>query len=75
MPRLPGASYHRNLIRQIHPSLGQFGGEWVELQMYADGENLVAGKVIRTFNSTDQLNSHTSSPAQIRRTVRTSEQS
>ena len=25
--------------------------------MYADGENLVAGKVIRTFNSTDQLNS------------------
>jgi RTX calcium-binding nonapeptide repeat (4 copies) len=51
------ATYHRNLIRQIHPSNGQFGGEWVELQMYADGENLVAGKVIRTFNSTDQLNS------------------
>jgi RTX calcium-binding nonapeptide repeat (4 copies) len=52
-----GAAYHQNLIRQIHPSSGQFGGEWVELQMYADGENLVAGKVIRTFNSTDQLNS------------------
>jgi hypothetical protein len=34
-----------------------FGGEWVELHMYADGENLVAGHVIRTFNSTDQLQS------------------
>ena len=27
------------------PSLGPFGGEWVELQMYADGQNLVSGKV------------------------------
>jgi len=43
------ASYHLNFIRQIHPSLGVNGGEWVELQMYADGENQVAGKVIRTF--------------------------
>ena len=57
------ATYHLNFIRQIHPDNSHFsmgndlGGEWVELQMYADGENLVAGKVIRTFNSTDQLNS------------------
>jgi RTX calcium-binding nonapeptide repeat (4 copies) len=36
-------------IRQIHPSNGMFGGDWVELQMYADGQNMVAGKVIRTF--------------------------
>ena len=50
-------AYQQNFIRQIHPSLGMFGGEWVELQMYADGQNLVSGKVIRTFNSTDQLNS------------------
>jgi RTX calcium-binding nonapeptide repeat (4 copies) len=51
------SGYQQNMIRQIHPSLGIFGGEWVELQMYADGQNLVSGKVIRTFNSTDQLNS------------------
>ncbi|HEX6585337.1 MAG TPA: calcium-binding protein [Solirubrobacterales bacterium] len=44
-----GAAYHQNLIRQIHPSTGVLGGEWVELQMYAAGENQVAGKVIRTF--------------------------
>jgi RTX calcium-binding nonapeptide repeat (4 copies) len=51
------ASYHLNFIRQIHPDNSHFGGmppqdlggEWVELQMYADGENQVAGKVIRTF--------------------------
>jgi RTX calcium-binding nonapeptide repeat (4 copies) len=42
-------AYQQNFIRQIHPSLGVFGGEWVELQMYADGQNQVAGKVIRTF--------------------------
>jgi hypothetical protein len=52
----PG-SYHLAQIRQIHPSSGMFGGEWVELQIPADGENLVTGKVIRTFNSTDGLNS------------------
>ncbi len=44
------AIYHKNFIRQIHPSTGLLGGEWVELQMYADGENQVAGKVIRTFD-------------------------
>jgi hypothetical protein len=36
-------------IRQIHPSTGVLGGEWVELQMYAPNQNGVAGKVIRTF--------------------------
>jgi hypothetical protein len=44
------SAYQQNFIRQIHPSLGMFGGEWVELQMYADGQNQVAGKVIRTFD-------------------------
>ena len=49
------ATYHLNFIRQIHPgqtfnNMNQdIGGDWVELQMYADGENLVSGKVIRTF--------------------------
>ena len=44
-----GASYHLTQIRQIHPSSKPLGGEWVELQMPAAGENLVTGKVIRTF--------------------------
>jgi hypothetical protein len=55
------SAYQQNFIRQIHPDNSHFfmgmdlGGEWVELQMYADGENDVAGKVIRTFNSSDQV--------------------
>src|SRR4051812_37299727 len=44
------ADHHLVKIRQIHPSLGMFGGEWVELQMPVGGENLVGGKVIRTFD-------------------------
>jgi hypothetical protein len=51
------ASYHLDRIRQIHPSTGALGGEWVELQMPADGENLVAGKVIRTFDPSGIQNS------------------
>jgi RTX calcium-binding nonapeptide repeat (4 copies) len=37
-------------IRQIHPSLGMFGGEWVELQVAGGGDNTVNGRVIRTFD-------------------------
>jgi hypothetical protein len=45
------ATYHLMKIRQIHPSAGVLGGEWVELQMYADGQNQVTGKLIRTFGT------------------------
>jgi Ca2+-binding RTX toxin-like protein len=37
-------------IRQIHPSLGMFGGEWVELQVAGGGDNTVNGRAIRTFD-------------------------
>jgi hypothetical protein len=37
-------------IRQIHPSLGMFGGEWVEVQVAGGGDNTVNGRVIRTFD-------------------------
>jgi hypothetical protein len=49
------ANHHLVQIRQIHPSDNSiFGGEWVELQMPAAGENLVTPNktTIRTFNST-----------------------
>jgi hypothetical protein len=51
------ADHHLVKIRQIHPSLGMFGGEWVELQMPVAGENLVGGRVIRTFGSGGAENS------------------
>jgi hypothetical protein len=40
-------------IRQIHPSNGMFGGDWVELQVAGGGDNTVNGRVIRTFFSGD----------------------
>ena len=47
------AAHHLTKIRQIHPDDGVLGGDWVELQMPAAGENLVSGTTtIRTFNST-----------------------
>jgi hypothetical protein len=55
--QVASASFHLMKIRQIHPSNNPLGGEWVELQMYAGGQNLVAGKLIRTFFSDGSLNS------------------
>ena len=49
------ADHHLVQIRQIHPSTGVLGGDWVELQMYADGENQVAGKLIRAFGPSGEL--------------------
>jgi hypothetical protein len=51
------ASHHLTQIRQVHPSTGLLGGEWVELQLPAAGENLVAGSVIRTFDPGGTQNS------------------
>ena len=41
------ASYHLTKISEVH-----FGGagSFVELQMYADGQNLVGGHYIRTYS-------------------------
>jgi hypothetical protein len=45
------ASYHLNLIREVHQGTGGTGtGDYVELQAIADGENLVAGKNIVTYD-------------------------
>jgi Ca2+-binding RTX toxin-like protein len=44
------ASYHLNLIREVHES-GATGGDYVELQAYAAGQNLVAGKHIVTYDA------------------------
>jgi hypothetical protein len=51
------ASNHLIEIRQIHPdNQGMFdSGDWVELQMYAAGENFVAGAFIKSYFSTGML--------------------
>jgi hypothetical protein len=46
------ATFHFIKIRQIHPdNQGMFdSGDWVELQMFAGGQNLVAGAFIHTYD-------------------------
>jgi hypothetical protein len=43
------ASFHLNLIREVHEGNGTTG-DYVELQSYAAGENLVGGKYIHTYD-------------------------
>ena len=45
------ASYHQNLIREVHEGNGISTGDYVELQAYAAGENLVAGKHILSYDA------------------------
>jgi Ca2+-binding RTX toxin-like protein len=54
------ASYHQNLIREVHE--GGATGDYVELQAYAAGENLVAGKYINTYDGGGGLSSSTLLP-------------
>ena len=43
------ASYHENLIREVHE--GGVSGDYVELQAYAGGQNLVSGKHIVSYDA------------------------
>jgi hypothetical protein len=45
-----GASFHLNLIREVHEGNG-VTGDYVELQSRAAGENLVAGKHILSYDA------------------------
>jgi len=43
------AAYHLMKIREVHEG-GGASADYVELQMYADGQNFVSGHVIRTYD-------------------------
>ena len=43
-----GATYHENRIREVHE--GGATGDYVELQAFAAGQNLVGGKYINTYD-------------------------
>ena len=45
-----GATYHENYIREVHEGVAS-NGDYVELQAYASGQNLVAGKHIVTYDA------------------------
>jgi hypothetical protein len=46
------ATFHLMLVREVYPGLAANpGSEYVELQMYTAGQNLVAGHVVRTYGA------------------------
>ncbi len=57
------ATYHENLIREVHE--GGATGDYVELQAYAPGQNLVGGKYINTYDGGGTLMTSTLIPADV----------
>jgi hypothetical protein len=50
------ATFHLMQIREVYPgSVANPGSEYVELQMYAAGQNHVGGHVLRTYDATGGL--------------------
>jgi hypothetical protein len=50
MSGVASATFHENLIRQIHQGTSVQDGDYVELQSYGPGQNLVGGKYIVTYD-------------------------
>jgi hypothetical protein len=57
------ASFHLNLIREVHE--GGATGDYVELQAYAAGQNLVGGKYINTYDGGGTLLTSTLIPSNV----------
>ncbi len=51
-PTGASATFHEMSIREVYPgSLAQPESEYIELQMWAPGQNLVGGHVLKTYNA------------------------
>lgn len=57
-PAAASATFHEMSIREVYPgSLAQPESEYVELQMWAAGQNLVGGHVLKTYNASGGVTS------------------
>jgi hypothetical protein len=62
------ATFHLISIREVYPgSLANPGSEYVELQMWADDQNHVAGHVLRTYDAAGAVTGTDSFPADVPR--------
>jgi hypothetical protein len=57
------ATFHENLIREVHE--GGATGDYVELQAYSAGQNLVGGKYINTYDGGGTLFTSTLIPTNV----------
>jgi hypothetical protein len=57
-PAAASATFHEMSIRELYPgSVAQPESEYVELQMWAPGQNLVGGHVLKTYNASGGVTS------------------
>jgi hypothetical protein len=62
------ATFHLMQIREVYPgSVASPGSEYVELQMWAEDQNHVAGHLLRTYNASGAVTGTSSFPADVAR--------
>jgi hypothetical protein len=60
------ATFHLMMVREVYPgSAASPGAEYVELQMWASGQNHVAGHVLRTYDATGALTGTSTFPTSV----------
>jgi hypothetical protein len=63
-----GATFHLMQIREVYPgSLANPGSEYVELQMWAEDQNHVAGHLLRTYDAAGTVTGSDAFPADVPR--------
>ncbi len=62
------ATFHLMQVREVYPgSVASPGSEYVELQMWAEGQNHVAGHLLRAYSATGVVTGVSSFPADVPR--------
>jgi hypothetical protein len=65
---LASATFHLMQIREVYPgSAANPGSEYVELQMWAEDQNHVAGHVLRTYGASGAVTGTATFPADVAR--------
>lgn len=65
-PATASATFHEMSIRELYPgSLAQPESEYVELQMWAAGQNHVGGHVLRTYDASGGITSSNTFPGDV----------
>lgn len=68
VPTAALATFHLVQVREVYPgSAADPQAEYVELQMWAQGQDLLAGHAVRTFDATGAVTSTSSFPADLSR--------
>lgn len=65
LPAAAAASYHLTKISEVYPGTGMTPDDYVELQMYQSGQNLIAGHELTVYNAAGTLTHAFTFPADV----------